>query len=902
MSYQLIYNQRLSQKKHWEQSGVLVKSQDMPAWLEDIVLHSCRIQTGREDTPLKYTYRVITVETGEFHVLSCAAGSGIHNLILTPAEITKLRRNANRPTPAGIMLALESNHFWAPDTAQPSLHCEEPKLAASALPEADFQPTWKELTGHKNNALAFLTPPYNKECLIQMPDDMKSRSILKLLHESDWLSSQRGWGRTFTTLAYMGDSFAETSRIFMPKSMADTPECSVWSQEAAVLDLCTPFILGDQQERPESEVLSKNSQTTGETGKSTHLPYVYQESPDEYAYNIYPRSHPFLRWSLYISGLFLLGAGVHLMVSEKAEDAGKATSEAIKATNDVIKSISPENSIFQLRKLTAAPYSPDSITQTLDKIYANLTTAAPDSEAELGIEHQKEVINILKHAGKDTTGHATNIRRLRECATALNIDADKLSELYLREATHDCTVQDWEHNLSPAELEDWQSLLETAPGLREILGNEVFAPYASRILLPTQEQEESQSPVAPAEQVEPPTLPAVTCVEGEPLPEPLARILQQAPVELNIGQWSIIRRYPHSFTRTRHTGELSENEHVLRVERMDEQTYRIVSNQHPENGIPTPTFQIKDGKLQNLQSETGNPVAMSLPLPTEDGGIMNLLLLPRREVKLSPAGVCAPPEAAQLNLALREADVMLDEESGEMYVVDNMGYPWTGMQSEVPLKQGSAVLHLPILTGSNKIATTGGGQAPEYIWSYSEMPASNTTSDVYDCHLLRLFDFSAILKEQFHTQANTYCQGSPEGGDSFYSLSTLYALSLAAEEKEQLLQAADTLQKLNQHAPFAGIMAKLFAGEPALLSSLNEGLTRFGAQQLLADAQTRQTIRKCILAALSEEIRQTYTHCRSVEMQQSAFVPEMELSLQKVQLSNQGELVWLFQLRPQAQP
>ncbi len=901
MSYQLIYNQLLSQKKHWEQSGVLVKSQDMPAWLEDIVLHSCRLLAGREDTPLKYTYRVITVETGEYHVLACSKGSGIHNLILTPAEITKLRRNSNRPTPAGIMLALEDNHFWAADTAHPSLHCEEPRLAASALPDADFQPTWKELTGHKNNALAFLTPPYNKECLVQLPDEISCRSILKLLHESDWLSSLRGWGRTFTTMAHMGDSFAETSRIFIPKSMADSPECSVWSQEAAVLDLCTPFLLSDQQDIQEIASESKNSKSAEEAGKYTHLPYVYQESPDEYAYNIYPRSHPFIRWSLYISGLFLLGAGVHLMVSEKAEDAGKATSEAIKATNDAIKSISPEHSIFQLQKLTTAPYSPDSITQTLDKIYANLTTAAPVSEAELGIEHQKEVINILKHAGKDTTGHATNIRRLRECATALNIDADKLSELYLREATHDCTVQDWEQNLSPAELDDWQNLLETAPNLRVILSNEEFAPYASRLLLPAQESEEPQAPGVPTEPIEPDTLPSVTCVEGETLPEPLARMLQQAPVELQNGQWSIIRRYPNSHTRTRHTGELAANEHVLRVERVDEHTYRIISSQHPENGVPTPTFQIKDGKLHNLQCEVGNTVAMSLPLPTDDGGLMKVILLPRREVELKPIGDCAPPEPEQLNLTLSEADVMLDAESGDMYVVDDKGYPWTSMQSEVPLKPGSAVLHLPILTGSNKIATTGREQAPLYIWSYSKMPSSNTTSDVYDCHLLRLYDFSATLKEQFHTQANTFCQGSPEGDDSFYSLATLYGLSLAAEENEHLRQAADTLLKLNQHAPFAEQMAQLFAGEPELLESLND-LTRFEARQLLEDAQTRQTIRKCILAALSEGIRQTYTHCRNVEMQQSSFVPEMKLSLQKVQLSNQGELVWSFQLRPQAQP
>ena len=139
MSFQLIYNHRLRQRRHGDQSGVLLKSQDIPTWLEDIVLLSCRM-TGRADSPLRYTYRVVTVETGEYHILSCAQGGGIHNLILTPDEITKLRRNANRPTPAGVMLALSSTNFWAADAQAPSLHCEEPRLPASALPEALLSP------------------------------------------------------------------------------------------------------------------------------------------------------------------------------------------------------------------------------------------------------------------------------------------------------------------------------------------------------------------------------------------------------------------------------------------------------------------------------------------------------------------------------------------------------------------------------------------------------------------------------------------------------------------------------------------------------------------------------------------------------------------------------------------
>lgn len=896
MSFQLIYNHRLRQRRHGDQSGVLLKSQDIPSWLEDIVLLSCRM-TGRTDAPLRYTYRVVTVETGEYHILACAQGSGIHNLILTPDEITKLRRNANRPTPAGVMLALSATNFWAADAQAPTLHCEEPRLPASALPEAEFQQTWKELTGHKNNARAFLTAPFNKECLIVIPSGMDSRKVLQLLHESDWLSSQRGWGRTFTTMAQMGDSFEETGRICIPQPMLDSTEGSVWSQQVPILNICGPFVLSTLQQMHESVITAQQANNT-QQGATEHsyIPYVYQECPDEEMYNILPRSHPLLRWSCYIGGLILLGAGVHFTVSETTDDAAKVTRKAI----EVIKS---DESILQLKELSKAPYSPDSITRTLDKIYAHLN-AAPSSAQDSNKEKILEVITLLKYADADTTGHADNILRLRECAADLNLNPDKLSRLYINEAIHETSVQDWEANLTPSELVRWQHLLNISPGLRSMLQEPHFAPHMRCILQePTSPQPEIKqtTPQGTQQQEVRPTL---TCLEGTPIPAALADALRNAPVLLQHGHWSMIRRYADTMTRTRFSGKLDTRENNLRIEQVAVGEYRIVPMIAQGNSeTPTILFEVKEGKLHNLRCNRGTPVAACIPLQSSDGAYTPIMLLPRREVKLDPSENVLPPATEQLRLELAEEDIVLQPgEKRHLGISDSKGYPWTRMLSELPLQQGQAVLHLPVLAGTNKLSTVPAEEhLNDYCWTFSKLPTSNTVTDHFDCHLLRIYDFSPELRRSFHELANTYCMGKKAGEDDFYSLASLYALSLDAALPEKTETAAADLLRLLSHPDFASVMDALLVHAPELRKDMRE-LSPHATQQLLADAGVRQNIRKSILALLSEEIKHTYSVCRAQELLQSETLAEMKLCLQQVYISEQGELIWEFLLRKTEHP
>lgn len=890
MSYQLIYNHKLLKFTRGEQSGILVKSQDLPVRLEETVLTICRV-TAKVDSPLKYTYRVVEVDTGEYHILSCSVGSGIHNLILTPEEVTKIRSNANRPTPAGIILALANNQFWKADTKQPSLHCEEPRLAASALPDADFQATWKQISGHKNNARAFITPPYNRECLILLPKDTPCETTLRLLHEGDWLSSQRGWGKTFTTMAQIGDSFEVLARICLPKSAADKPEGAVWQQQAPVLDLSTPFKLQEQHKQQESPALPK-ALKSAEHSEYYHLPYVYQECPDEDIYNIAPSQHPLLRWSLYIIGLGLLGIAVHFMVGEKTDDAGVVTRKAMDAM--------AKDDILQLKNLTKEPHSSDSITRALDKLYAHLS-ASPTSEQGEENERMRDIIFILKHADTDTTGHADNITKLRECALVLKLEPDTLSKLYMTEATRSCSVQDWESKLNTAEMEQWHKLLQEEPSMRHVLQDATLYPYAKKILqseyvqgAATDTKQKEERNTDKAEQIQ-----SVTCVEGEPLPDFFAQALEHTPFIIQRGKWSIIRRFPGTMNRSRFAGELNENGHFLRVERASGNVYRIVPGLS-DIGIPTLSFKVQDGKLQELQSEGGNPAAACIPLQKDDDTYASVMLLPRKELKLQPKQASTPPPAEHLDMELREQDIILQDNSGQMNIAAHKGYPWTRMMSELTLPKDQMVLHLPILTGANKLENATQGDNSAYEWSYSKLATSNTSTDLFDCHLLRVYDFSSSLKRTFHEQANTYCMGRKTGTDNFYSLASLYAISIKAEQAEKLPQAAIELQRLSANNEFAEVMKDVFHSEPTLQAATNP-LSQKEAEKFLSDTNTRHFMRKCILTTLSAGVKQAYTLCRAEEINKSSPIPPViALCLQQVSINTQGELVWKFHLREES--
>ena len=225
MSYQLIY----TSAPHLIESGrtgygTVARSKIIPIRLAQKL---CQLSIYKENTGIEgpqYSYRIVDCAGATYHVLTCVHEAGAdytgrdchiaHHLALTHEEMLAMRCSHSRPTPAGVMLALEGSDFWYRRwEGAPLLLESEPRLTASMMPDASRQATWKTLTSHKSNARAFFTAPYEHDCLVMLPEGMPTHDVLLLLHESDWLAPHSGWGQTFTTNGTTKDTVAATQRI-----------------------------------------------------------------------------------------------------------------------------------------------------------------------------------------------------------------------------------------------------------------------------------------------------------------------------------------------------------------------------------------------------------------------------------------------------------------------------------------------------------------------------------------------------------------------------------------------------------------------------------------------------------------------------------------------------------------
>lgn len=206
--------------------GTVARSEEMTRILRDklTALSGYREVACRELRGAQYAYRVLEDHGAAHHVLTRVQACGAdysgrachiaHHLILTAGEAEAMRRHPARPTPAGIMLAMEQRGLWRCCwNGEPSFLTGVPVFCADDMPDATAQPTWKSMTGHKGNARAFSLPPYEGDCVLLVTPGTEGADILRLLHEGDWLTCRRGWGHTFTTAAEDTDSFADTQRM-----------------------------------------------------------------------------------------------------------------------------------------------------------------------------------------------------------------------------------------------------------------------------------------------------------------------------------------------------------------------------------------------------------------------------------------------------------------------------------------------------------------------------------------------------------------------------------------------------------------------------------------------------------------------------------------------------------------
>ncbi len=456
MSYQLVH----TRPERAASGGSITSSGDIPGALE-LVLGT--LPSGNDGTA--YSYRVMELAGKTYHIFSRACtwakeGSPqrlTHHLALTEEEASALTRHEACPTPSGIMLALGKQGFWLEQMQpgnEPALNTA-PKLSATQLPDASLQPTWKELTGHKDNARSFYTPPYDGACLALLPPHTAAETILLLFHESDWLTPGLGWGRTFTTGGSMQDSFEATQRIAVPIDSLPTEWAR--SSKAAVLRIDASLVLPPEISAPAPEAERMEPPPPAEEEQQPLFPYAYAECADEEVYNVSANKRHQQRRIVALLLLALLGTCLYGTIFGGGDDVKDAARQAIRHYN------TSENA-DTLRQLLELPYSPQVARQKLAKLSRHLNQPEGEDEENERVSRLHECVELLRNARLRVSGHASVLQQLMEAAELLDLPEDRLATFYLCEATHGKDATAWRlAQNAPAERAAWRALAERYP-------------------------------------------------------------------------------------------------------------------------------------------------------------------------------------------------------------------------------------------------------------------------------------------------------------------------------------------------------------------------------------------------------------------------------------------------------
>jgi hypothetical protein len=194
---------------------------------------------GFDTKRVVYSHRLLTVGSGEFHVLSCIRDAGsdytgrtnhlAHHLIAEAREIRNL--GLAGITPADILLGMPWLETW---TSSPRFleSADEINLSTFRNPESN---EWQRLTGNLHHALLPWSPSAKKGLYFVLPPGLDARTlILESLQEHPGDS----WKIPFTTCLEPNDDVADFKWIAVP---ATSPLCPQPGTAARlILDLTRP--------------------------------------------------------------------------------------------------------------------------------------------------------------------------------------------------------------------------------------------------------------------------------------------------------------------------------------------------------------------------------------------------------------------------------------------------------------------------------------------------------------------------------------------------------------------------------------------------------------------------------------------------------------------------------------
>lgn len=878
---------------------------------------------GSGITGPQFSYNIIDHAGIAWHVLSCVQNAGAdysgrgchiaHHLVLHQDEIRELLKSALRPTPAGITLALHNAGFWMKQwTGNPRFLTGDPALSPNDLPDAAAQPTWKKLTGHKSNARAFFTPPFERDCLVTVAEGTSSIDILNLFHESDWLTHTRGWGVTYTTLADDADSYAETLRmVTTPGSpliqralRTGHPVLNIEKDMEVPLPPPAPVPPVSAPINPAPRSAQGGDMVRTLSRSVSH--YHYTEEPDWLLYDIKP-ARPKL-----IPGVAaaVVAAGLAITTWYLYSPAG------VSPEDDIVREEIPQeimsNNVQQLADILRSEYNHLATVEMLNKL-CSITETCPEDALLL------ESASLLQAASQPGTRHAASIKRLCECARLLGIKDTELARLYLREATFGTTPDEWKKQFDGQQIAEWITLKQSEPEVIELLKSaelQAFAPAAETpkaTILATADKAPEKPEAEPETTPQPGRVSLIpsTAVSGAPIPAELENIIPGLPISVSAGTYVVSCFAEGGELQPARRLNLSENGYRLYITPTEKAGEFLLQPEHV-NGEPSPlppsVIAIRNGRIRSIRTE-GREAVVSFPVPTGESFHTNVILASSFGIPL-PAGkgITLPPvPTTELTVTPKHLEIVSptrDFRAPQLKLINQSGFPWELTRSET--ERIRFTVKLPVLTGHNSMQQIGKSPS-NYSWDNVEISRETDSLTTMLCQVRHQSNLPEILAERFNTIANAPCCGEYKVKNSSLTLANLYYITcalannkLSTREKRELYQQ---YFNLFAHQQFHIILSRIIPKDSAVYLTKGQASSkhfkasryRKSVQDALGDRAIRDMIRNRICEYITSALIGSYTR-EQLELESSRKDSPVFI-LDNISIGAHVELIWQFRMK-----
>lgn len=894
--------------------GTVARSVDMPAALYRQLPPLSALKS--DDHPLQFSYRILTAGGNTWHVLSCIQAAGAdysgrachtaHHLIFSQQEVGHLLNNKQRPTPAGISLALLHAGFWVKKwEKEPQFLPPEPPFAPEGQPDASIQPTWKQFTGHKANARAFYAPPYHKESLVVIHPAMQQAEILALLHESDWLSHTRGWGNTYTTAADETDTFTETLRIIVPVGSPLIQRAQRTGHP--VLHINAELELPITPPPSITETQDNHRLIRALARSTTH--YHYTEDPDWTLFDIPIPWSPYKK-AAWGTALGLAGCCTALILwwPYTAADTGEIPTHH---TAEVSVGLSP---LSRLADLFSPGYEHEAARQLLQELSL---MKGPGAE-EIWIA---ECAGIIRKAETQDADHARGLKRLCECARLLGVNETDLVQLYLRAATHTVTPEEWHRQSASISAEGWLKLQLSEPSVAQVFETpelKAFAPQyesANEDEAPILATADSTSTSSPD-----PLLPSgpgrislipIPARCGESIPRPLAQVLTRLPQTIATGRFIVSSFQKGDSLQPSQQLDLTEDGYRLHLSATENNGEYSLTPSHKEGkhtNLPEILISTRNGKLRSIRCKQGFAV-ISFPIPQQGDFYTNIILAPEFGIPIPVGKGPDLPESSNLDFNITPADIKISglpdkprlSLSGRR---TQAGFPWILDSKLIGKHQFN--ISLPVLNTHNSIAVTQDSQS---AYSCQKTAVFKETEQLTTllCEMEHKPALPSRLELAFDRIANTPCCGSKVASKGAPALAEFYSIisqmgnnKLSASARRKLHQSYFRLLA-DKH--FNNELRKILPAHTALIPDAKSATAGNLRSRRLRSTISSELDKSSIQDAMRNGICQLFSRSLLAAYEQekqdfeNSYQKRPVLMLQRITQGEHGELVWHFHVQ-----